>query len=127
MTVEANKALVRRYFDAVRLDKSPATLDRFIAEADLKQHIALYEASFPGYWIEEEDLIAEGDRVMVRGTVRGIHTGDLMGIPPTGTEVAAPLFIVYRIADDKIVEHWMLVDMPALLRQLGPVPAAAHA
>jgi predicted ester cyclase len=126
MTVETNKALIRRYLDAIRQDKSPATLNRFITEDDLKQHVAVYEESFPGYGIDEEDMIAEGDRVMLRGTVRGIHSRALMDIAPTGIEVSVPLFIIYRIADDKIVEHWMLVDMPALLDQLAKAPAASH-
>jgi predicted ester cyclase len=127
MTAASNKDLVRRYLDALRVDKSPATLDHFVAEQNLKQHIALYEASFPGYWIDAEELIAEDDRVAVRGVVRGVHTGDLMGIPPTGREVAVPLFITYRIQHERIVEHWMLVDVPALLQQLGQAPVPAHA
>jgi predicted ester cyclase len=127
MTAETNKAFIARYFDALRQDKSPATLDAFIAEDELKQHIALYEASFPGYWLEAEDLIAEGDRVVVRGTVRGVHRGALMDIPPTGREVAVPIFITYRISNGKIVQHWMLVDMPELLRQIGSMPGVPNA
>ena len=111
----------------MRQDKSSSTLDAFIAEDELKQHIAMYEASFPGYWLEAEDMIAEGDQVAVRGKVRGVHNGALMNIPPTGREVSVPIFITYRIANDKIVQHWMLVDFPDLLRQLEATPALAHA
>jgi predicted ester cyclase len=127
MTAETNKALIAHYFDALRQDKSPAILDAFIAEDELKQHIALYEASFPGYWLEAEDLIAEGDQVVVRGKVRGVHRGALMDIPPTGREVAVPIFITYRISNGKIVQHWMLVDMPELLRQIGSTPGVPNA
>ena len=127
MTTESNKAFITRYLDAIRRDKSQKTLDNFIAEDDLKQHIAMYESSFPGYWLEAEDLIAEGDQVAVRGKVRGVHTGQLMDLAPTHKEVAVPIFINYRIANGKIVQHWMLVDMPELLRQLGATPALARA
>jgi predicted ester cyclase len=127
MSTDTNKAFISRYLNALRHDKSQETLDTFIAEDELKQHIAMYEVSLPGYWLEAEDLIAEGDQVAVRGKVRGVHNGQLMSIAPTGKEVAVPIFITYRIANGKIVQHWMLVDMLDLLQQLGAAPALAHA
>src|SRR5713226_4460200 len=101
MTTETNKQFIKRYLDAIRKDKSAATLNTFIAEEELKQHIAMYEAALPGYWIEAQDTIAEGDKVAVRGLVHGVHKGNLMNIPPTGKEVNFQLFITYRIADGK--------------------------
>jgi len=127
MTADANKALVTRYMEALHRDKSTETLAGVAADEELKHHIALYEASFPGYWIEPEDLITEGDPVVLRGMARGVHRGALMDIAPTGREVAVPIFIAYRIAGGKIVEHWMLVDMPELMRQLGAAAGTAAA
>jgi predicted ester cyclase len=127
MTADTNKAFISRYLDAIRRDKSQKTMDEFIDEDELKQHIRMYETSFPGYWLEAEDLIAEGDRVAVRGKVRGVHNGQLMGIAPTRKAVSVPIFITYRIANGKIVQHWMLVDMLNLLQQLEATPALAHA
>lgn len=124
MTTNTNKTLVQEYLGAIRKDKSDATVSRFVADEVLKQHIALYEASFPGYWIETEDLVAEGDIVVLRGKVHGTHSGQLMEIPPTGKQIAIPIFIAYRVADGKIVEHWMLADMLGLLQQIGVMPAA---
>jgi predicted ester cyclase len=74
-----------------------------------------------------EDMIAEGDKVVVRSTFRGTHKGDLMGIPPTGKQVTMPLILIYRIADDKIVEHWMQADALGLLQQLGVIPPMGQA
>src|SRR4051794_14437361 len=108
MTTDTNKEFIRRYFDAVSKSKSSQVMDQFIAEDELKQHILMYEASFPGYTLEAEDMIAEGDQVAVRGKVRGVHTGPLMGMAPTGRLIDVPIFITYRIADGKIVQHWML-------------------
>lgn len=119
MNAETNKSIIRTYLDAIRRDKSHATLDRFIEEEDLKQHVAMYEASFPGYWLDAEEIVAEGDSVFVRGKVRGVHNGQLMQLAPTGREVAVPFFISYRLANGKIVDHSLLVDMPALMQQLG--------
>ena len=126
MTTETNKTLVKEYFAALRKDKSPATVDRYMADEDLKHHIALYETVLPGYWIEVEDLVAEGDKVVVRGTVHGVHNGPLNEIPPTGKQVAIALFIIYRIANGKIVDHWMLTDMLALLQQIGAMPTPSQ-
>jgi predicted ester cyclase len=119
MTTETSKQFIRCYFDALRKDKSIATLNTFIADEELKQHIAMYESAFPGYWIEHQETIAEGDKVVVRGIVRGVHKGNLMNIPPTGKEVSFQLVITCRIADGKIVEHWMLADMLSLLQQVS--------
>jgi predicted ester cyclase len=126
MTAEANKMLSKEYFAALRRDKGPATVDRYMTDEDLKHHIALYETVVPGYWIEIEDLVAEGDKVVVRGTVHGVHNGPLNDIPPTGKPIAIALFIIYRIANGKIVEHWMLTDMLALLQQIGAMPAPSQ-
>jgi predicted ester cyclase len=126
MTAEANKTLVKEYMAALRKDKSPATVDRYVTDEDLKHHIALYETVVPGYWIEVEDLVAEDDKVAVRGIVRGVHNGPLNDIPPTGKQIAIALHITYRIANGKIVEHWMLTDMLALLQQIGAMPAPSQ-
>jgi predicted ester cyclase len=122
MAPDTNKAFVERYFAALREDKKSA-LDLFVAEEALKQHITQYEASFPGYWLEAQDSIAERDLVAIRGVVHGVHNGLLMDLPPTGKPVLVPFLIIYRIADEKIVQHWMLVDMPSLMQQLGAVSA----
>ena len=126
MTPQTNKDLIRHYLEALRKDKSPATLDKYIAEEELKHHIAAFEVSFPGYWLEAEDMIAEGDQVFVRAVFHGVHKGELNGIRPTGKTVAAPLYIVYKIAHNKIVAHWMLADNLSIMQQIGAFPAATR-
>jgi len=128
MTPHANKELIQEYLNTLRRDKSPATMDKFISEDELKAHIAMYEQSLPGYWIEAHDLIAEDDQVFVRATLHGVHKGKLMDIQPTGKTVTVPLYIVYKIAKGKIAKHWMLVDTLALLQQIGaiPMPEPSH-
>jgi predicted ester cyclase len=121
MNSDTHKALVERYLAALRKDKNSA-MDIFVAEEELKQHITMYEVSFPGYWLEAQDIIAERDLVSIRGVIHGVHNGQLVHLPPTGKQVTVPFFIIYRIADEKIVQHWMLVDMPSLMHQVGAVP-----
>jgi predicted ester cyclase len=125
MNAEHNKKIIQDYFDALRKDKSPATLDKYIAEDNLKQHIAQTEPAFPGYWIETEEMLAEGDKVVVRGTLRGVHKGAFNGIPPTGKEIAVAMFITYQLINGKITNHWMLLDQMGMMQQLGlmPIPA----
>jgi predicted ester cyclase len=128
MSPEENKAFIRRYFEALSgKDKPAAVVNRYVSDEELKHHIALYEAAFPSYQLIAEDMIAEGDKVVVRSTFRGTHKGDLMGIPPTGKQVTMPLILIYRIADDKIVDHWMQADALGLLQQLGAIPAPTPA
>ena len=122
MSVSENKAFVSRYLDAINGKEKPAAVvDQFISEADalLKQHIAGYEAAFPRYALDVEDLIAEADKVVVRFTFSATYGGGFMDIPATGQQVAVPGIIIYRIAEGKIVEHWMLVDSAVLMQQLG--------
>jgi predicted ester cyclase len=126
MSTETNKALIQQYLDALHKDKSPATLANFMTDEDLKHHIAMYDVALPGYWIDGDQLIAEGDLVNVRGTVHGVHKGPLGEIPPTGKEVTFALFITYRISNGKIAEHWMLPDMLSLLQQVGAIPMPAQ-
>jgi predicted ester cyclase len=125
MSVSENKAFISRYLDAINGKEKPAAVvDQFISEADalLKQHIAGYEAAFPRYALIAEDMIAEADKVVVRFTFRATYGGGFMNIPATGQQVAMPGIIIYRIADGKIVEHWMQVDSAALMQQLGVQP-----
>lgn len=71
---------------------------------------------------EIHDMIAEGDLVAVRVTHHGRHTGDLMGIPPTGRDVAYQYVHFLRYRDGKAIEQWSVRDDMTLMRQLGVVP-----
>ena len=128
MTTEDNKALIRRYLDALGgKEKPPALVNQYVAESDedLRQHIAVAEAGFPRYELPPDDIIAEGDKVVVRATMRATHLGEFFGVPATGKEVTMPLIIIYRIADGRIVEHWIQMDVFGLMQQLGAIPMPA--
>ena len=128
MSIEDNKALIRRYLDALGgNDKPPELVNQYVAESDedLRQHIAMAEAGFPRYELPPDDIIAEGDKVVVRATMRATHLGEFFGVPATGKEVTMPLIIIYRIADGRIVEHWIQMDVFGLMQQLGAIPMPA--
>jgi predicted ester cyclase len=122
MSTAENRALVHRYLDAISGQEKPAhVLDQYIATEDeaLKQHIAAAEVAFPCYELIAEDLLADGDKVVVRFALRATHQGEFMGMPATGRTVNVPGIIIYRIANGKIAEHWMQLDSVALMQQLG--------
>lgn len=121
MSIMENKTLVRRYLQAISgKEKTQELVDQFVADSDqaLKQHIATAEVAFPRYEMVVEDIIAEEDKVAVRFILHGIHKSDFMGIPATGKEINVPGLIIYRLADQKIVEHWMQFDSMAMMQQL---------
>ncbi len=123
MSIEDNKEFIRRYLEAISgKPKPPAIVDLFVAEQPLKDHIAASEAALPLYWIDVEEMMAEGDLVSVRARVRGTNHGPFMGMPPTGKEVDFAMFITYKVAGGKIVDHWMLTDNLTFMQQLGVVP-----
>lgn len=78
-------------------------------------------------WWQIEDMLVDGDKVAVRTTFRGTHTGDFFGIPPTGKSVTVSGTHILRIADGKIAEHWGNNDDLGLMRQLGVIPAPEQA
>jgi predicted ester cyclase len=89
----------------------------------------LYEpwfAAFPDAQFTLEDLIAEGDKVTFRATLRGTHRGEFMGIAPTGKHVTMTAIGIGRIEEGKIAEGWQSTDVLGLLQQLGAIPQMAQ-
>lgn len=136
MSIEENKALVRRYFEAIDRRKDLAVIDEFLAPnfvshtettfgADIEGQKKIFEMTlraFPNGHHVIEDMIAEGDKVVTRITGYGTHTGELLKIAPTGTDITYTGVAIHRIEGDKIVEHWQQQDTLGLLQQLGLVP-----
>jgi predicted ester cyclase len=88
----------------------------------IKQLINLYRAAFPDFHMTFEDQIAEGDKVASRWTMRGTHTGDLLGIGPTGKQGTMTGIVISRLAGHTIAEEWENFDQLGLLQQLGVMP-----
>lgn len=141
-SIEANKALVRLLLEEDISRGDEAVAERIIHPAFVdhtnppgmqhglgghKQIVALFRAAFPDQWWHIEELIAEGDRVVARTTMRGTHRGDFFGIPPTGRAVTLAGVHVVRVADGKIAEHWGCNDDLGLMRQIGALPEPSPA
>ena len=134
---QENKALMERWFEEV-WNKGRAEAIREMVTEDLVVH-GLSDAkgeairgvkefdrfhsqfvnAFPNIQVEVEDLIAEGDKVAARCTVRAKHTGDALGVAPTNTDVDFTGIAIVRISGGKIVEAWNNFDFMKMNRQLG--------
>src|SRR5439155_9576915 len=134
----ANKASMRRFYDEVFNKKNRAAIDEFIDSNHVdhaappgtpgglegaKQTLTMYLTAFPDLHFTVEDLIAEGDKVVARLTVRGTQQGAFMGIPPTGKQVRVTAIDINRIVGGKGVEQWLEMDTQGLLEQLCVIPA----
>lgn len=134
-----HKELVRRYLDAFN-DKDRDALAELVAD-DVVEHGTHWEVEgfdeFMAYVEENVDtfaeyvgsthqMVAEGDTVVVRYTVRGSHEGEYLGIEPTGREVEWTGIAMYRIENGEIAEIWIESDQLGLLEQLGLVEPPAH-
>ena len=138
MSTEAHKTSARRFYDEVFNKKNRAAIDEFIDPnqvdhaappgtpgglAGAKQTIGMYLTAFPDLHFTVEDMIAEGDKLVARLTVRGTQQGAFMGIPPTGKHVTVTAIDISRMAGGKSVEHWIEMDTLGMMQQLGVIPA----
>lgn len=89
-----------------------------------RKFIGGLRTAFPDLRFTTDDLIAEGDRVVVRYHFQGTHLGEFQGMPPTRKRVSYTGILIYRMADGKIAEQWTEFDLLSFLRQLGVVPNA---
>ena len=88
-----------------------------------KQDIHYLRSGFPDFHLTIEEMLLDGDRVWVRSTARGTNTGPFMG-PPTGKKIEVVVFVICRVQEGRIVEHWGVPDRFTLLQQIGRLPGA---
>ena len=83
--------------------------------------LGAFRAGFPNMSMVVEDTVGAGDKVAVRWRMRGTHTADLFGIPPTGVQVNVAGISLLRFSEGRVVEDWVSEDSLGLMRQLGVV------
>jgi steroid delta-isomerase-like uncharacterized protein len=125
---EENKAIARRVYEIIStgdFDRAEEIVDRQAPDNELrpddppaklidtfKETFSEARESFPDLTISIEDVMAEGDWVTARVTMRGTHRGEFQGIAPTGKRVEVRAIDMFRIREGKIVEHWGHADDP---------------
>lgn len=95
--------------------------------AGLKMTVEWLHRSFSDLHYVIEDVIVDGDKVVVRVTATGRHTGEFMGFPPTGKTFSVEQIHIYRAVEGKIIEHWSSRDDLGQGMQLGLIPAGGRA
>jgi SnoaL-like polyketide cyclase len=120
--MKSNKEFISEYVEAMNGNpKTEELIDRYISSSDpeLKGHIILFEAGIPCYEFIAEDMIAEGNKVMVRFTARGKHRGFLYGYEASGNNISIEGIIIYEITNSMITNHWMQADSVGLVEQMS--------
>jgi steroid delta-isomerase-like uncharacterized protein len=126
---EENKAIARRVYEIVSTGDfgrakeivDPEAPDNELLPNDppaklidtFEETFSEARAAFPDLNVTVEEVMAEGDRVAARVTMRGTHCGEFQGIAPTGKRVEVRAMDMFRISDGKIVEHWGHADDPS--------------
>jgi predicted ester cyclase len=87
--------------------------------AGFKAYITRLRSAFPDLHFTVEDVVAEGETVVVRATARGTMTGDFLEMKATGKTATWTEIHIGRLADGKVVEHWATIDQLGMLQQLG--------
>jgi steroid delta-isomerase-like uncharacterized protein len=134
---EANKALVRRWFEEVWNKGRAEAIDEMFDENGVAHGLAddpstpirgpqnfrpfhtMFRDAFPNMRIVIEDMVAEGDKVAARCSVRGKHEGELRGLAATQAPVEFTGIAIIRIDDGKIVEAWNNFDFMTMYKQTG--------
>jgi steroid delta-isomerase-like uncharacterized protein len=135
VSIEANKALIRRYYEELwnewRYELADELIDqdvrfrgslgRMVAgRGGLVGYMKHVQAAFPDFFNSIEELVAEDDRVVARISYTGTHRGEMFGMPPTGHRVRYAGVGIFQISSGRIVEGWVLGDLAGLLLQLRP-------
>jgi len=137
MSTEENRAATRRFWEEVN-KKNLAVMDELIATnyvghlsgvedvhgpEELKQLFTTTFTAFPDFHVTIEDMIAEGDKVVVRVTETGTHKGEYQGMAPTGKRFTVSAISINRVEGGKSLETWQEADHLSLMQQLGVIPS----
>jgi predicted ester cyclase len=145
MSLEANKEIVRRVLAEFWLGGNVGVLDELFAPDYVNHELSrpevkglaaykewanearlAWKQGFPDFTITIEDLVAEDDRVAKRWILRGTHTGEFLGTPPTNRKVTMLAMTLYRTVGGKVREIYWNYDALGLMQQLGGIQAPAE-
>ena len=135
---EARKAMIRRFVEDVKNKRKFEQLGD-IFQSDYQEHNATVSSfgagidgyqkflthlftAFPEDQVRIDEIVAEGNLVVYRGTESGTHKAEFLGIPATGKSATWTEIQFFRFQDGKVAEHWVDVDLFSWFTQLGIIP-----
>ena len=136
---EENKTLVRRFYEEVENQQKLEVVDELfdpnfrdvynsaspfpVKGLEGVKQLAVGLKNAMDLHLTIEDLIAEGDMVVARLSSHVTHKAPFMGVAPTGKHVDSQLVEIFRVANGKLIERWVFVDMLPMMRELGVLPS----
>ena len=132
---EANKAIIRRYNHEGIAQGNVDTLNELLAPDFINRSaptgldagpggmhyffLHILQPAFTNLQVEIYDQIAEDDKVTTRKAIKGMHTGELLGLAPTQKPAVINVIDIYRLHEGKLVEHWGLTTLSDIMAQLA--------
>jgi len=139
VATEENKALISRFVEELFNQGNMSLANELLApdfvereqlppgvpdgREGVKALTSMLRSAFPDFKATIEDMVAEGDKVVVRMIWSGTHKGEFMGIPASGKSVSIGVIDIIRVNKGKLVEHWGQMDSMGMMQQLGVMPA----
>jgi predicted ester cyclase len=121
-----NKALIKSFVEEVFNNHDLSAIEKYFAKENppigsegFKQSLSAQFKAFPDIQAKIEHIVAENDFVVVFLNFTATHKGEFQGMPPTNKKIKIRSADVYRIENEKIAEHWDVVDQLNLLQQTG--------
>jgi|APTNR8051073442_1049403.scaffolds.fasta_scaffold00070_110 hypothetical protein len=117
--LKKNKEFILEYINAISgKPKTRELLEKYNGDPGLVETIIFFDNVFPQYEYLVDEILAEGDRVIVRARTKARHEAEFLGIPATHREVNFPFVVGYEIQEKKIVHSWLIPDYLTLMEQL---------
>ena len=123
MLIQGRDDLIDELIDRRFVAHVPGLPDDFTHGPEgVKRWFAAYRNGMSGIWAEHEDTIVAGDKVVIRFSGGGHHTGDMLGVPASGREIRVTGIDIFRFQNGRFVEMWQELDFLGMLRQMGAIP-----
>ena len=129
------KAIMQRIYEEVFSQGNLDVIDELLAD-DFVEHeelppgipqgkgaprafTTMFRSAFPDFRMTVEEMLQDGNKVITRVRVSGTHKGEFMGMPPTDNKFDVAAIDIIEFRDDKAIGHWGVMDMAAMMEQLG--------
>lgn len=116
---EGNLEAIDELYAEDYVEHNPAMPQEIRGPDEVREKVMMFDSAFSDASGSTEDIIVEGDKVADRHRFSATHSGEFMGIEPTGNEVDIEGIAIHRIKEGKIVEGWIQGDIMGMMEQLG--------